>query len=65
MCIFSSPRILWYSETDRVVIRERNIGLAEQWRMAWVPESEDEAAFIFEDDTEVGKRYADLPRSLI
>ena len=47
------------------MIRERNIGLAEQWRMAWVPESEDEAAFIFEDDTEVGKRYADLPRSLI
>lgn len=31
----------------------KNYGLASQWFFAWIPEDENEVAFIFEDDVEV------------
>jgi hypothetical protein len=38
----------------RVVIQERNLGLQAQWLGIWTPpEDAQEAAFVFEDDTEV------------
>lgn len=39
--------------THRVIVRERNEGLVSQWLNVWIPESDSELAFVFEDDIEV------------
>ena len=43
--------MLW--DYFRVTRRMKNYGLASQWFFAWIPEDENEVAFIFEDDVEV------------
>jgi len=48
--------ILTYNDiilNKRLTKRKTNIGLAAQWYYSWNPSSEDEVAFIFEDDIEV------------
>ena len=50
------------SAIDRVTVRDTNGGLMHAWRHAWMPSIDDtsvshEAAFVFEDDTEVSPYF--------
>ena len=43
----------YFHSAFRILARDVNVGLPQQWFDAWEPSSESEVAFIFEDDTEV------------
>lgn len=43
----------WTHGEKTIIIRDKNIGLPNQWRTVWSPEKDNEIAFIFEDDQEV------------
>ena len=47
----------WPHGAFEVTARKTNVGLALQWFEAWTPQNGSEAAFIFEDDTEVSPFY--------
>ncbi|XP_027336040.1 uncharacterized protein LOC113849958 [Abrus precatorius] len=67
-----SHRILEYVDGfdwkfgEKVVhYRTSNVGLQAQWLEAWWPSSDDEVAFIVEDDLEVSSLYYEFVKTLI
>ncbi|KAM6595968.1 hypothetical protein CsatA_006492 [Cannabis sativa] len=55
----------WKFGEKLVHYRTQNAGLQAQWLEAWWPESDDEFAFVVEDDLEVSPLYYKFLRSLI
>lgn len=47
----------WPFGVKTITRRNRNFGLVQQWYHAWDPKTEREAAFVFEDDTEVSPYF--------
>ena len=45
--------------------RTLNVGLQAQWLEAWWPSSDDEFAFVVEDDLEVSSLYYEFVKGLI
>ncbi|XP_018813939.1 uncharacterized protein LOC108985923 [Juglans regia] len=55
----------WRFGEKLVHYRTENVGLQAQWLEAWWPSSDDEFAFVVEDDLEVSPLYYKFLRSLI
>ena len=55
----------WKFGEKLVHYRIQNVGLQAQWLEAWWPSSDDEFAFVVEDDLEVSPLYYKFLRSLI
>ncbi|XP_062082329.1 uncharacterized protein LOC133788752 [Humulus lupulus] len=55
----------WKFGEKLIHYRTQNAGLQAQWLEAWWPESDDEFAFVVEDDLEVSPLYYKFLRSLI
>lgn len=47
----------WPFGKKSIIARETNQGLVKQWYFSWIPTSEKEAAFVFEDDLEVSPYF--------
>ncbi|KAJ1408312.1 Nucleotide-diphospho-sugar transferase [Sesbania bispinosa] len=70
--LHDSHRIVEYADGfewkfgEKVVhYRTSNVGLQAQWLEAWWPSSDDEFAFVVEDDLEVSSLYYEFVKSLI
>ena len=55
----------WKFGEKMVHYRTGNVGLQTQWLEAWWPSSDDEFAFVVEDDLEVSPLYYKFLRGLI